>query len=129
MPADDDTPRCDTGAIAFPTDAITLGRMRHAEPHLFTCQARRDGAISDCDALSTLAIEMRLAEKAFAVALGRPDPFPYPDDQRDLLIQDLDEAYREYGLSSGMQSTIELVRRFEAEAAGQAKGPRRSPGR
>jgi hypothetical protein len=128
MPAEDDTPKCDTGALAFPSDAITLGKIRHGEPHLFTWEAMRDRVISDCDAISTLRIEMRLAEKAFTKGLGLPDPYPSETEQRDVLIEDLDEAYREYGLSTGKRASLELIRRFESDAAAQAqrfRGPTR----
>jgi hypothetical protein len=114
----DDPPLCNMGAIAFPTDAITLGVMRRREPHLFTQRGLDEDSPAHCDAMSTLWIELRVAEKAFAKSAGLPDPDP--DTPRTALVQDLDKAYVEYGLSTGMAQTRELVRGFEAAAAEQA---------
>lgn len=115
-----EVPQCDMSAIAFPTDAISLGEMRRRDPQLFTRQALRDDVVSDSEVLCILGIEMKIAEKAFARGLGRADPYPRPEDQRDVLAEELNWAYCEFGLSTGMQATRELLRQVEAAAEAQA---------
>jgi hypothetical protein len=61
---------------------------------------------------------MTLAKKAFAAAAGLPDPHP-DDDRRESIIM-LNEDYRRFGISTGLEQTRRLVSGFEAEAARQA---------
>lgn len=114
-------PQCNTGAIRFPSDTITLGRLRHSEPHYFSMHALEDGAVVDCDGFSIVRREIRLAEKAFAEVLGLPDPYPNEAQDRSALIDELDAAYREYGLSAGRRSSLELIHGIEAAAVAQAR--------
>ena len=111
-------PSLDSSAIAFPMDVVTLGDMRRREPELFAGPFVMSTA-SNSDVLATHSIERLLAEKAFARAAGFTEPFP--GESRAALVDDLDEAYRGYGISSGIQATRELVRKFEAAAAAQAE--------
>lgn len=105
-------------AIAFPTDAITLGHMRRKEPALFTWTGLDSDAIANIDAVSTLKLECRLARMAFAKACGIEDPHPEVD--RGAFTELLDEAYQEYGISTGSKMSQELIKCFEKTAAAQA---------
>jgi hypothetical protein len=109
----------DLSRISFPTDRITLGQLRREEPAVFTSSHLLEGHLTDIGALSTLHVEITLAEKAFAKAAGRPDP--HRDDNRRELIRLLDHDYRAYGMSAGLRSTQELVRAFESLAAKQGR--------
>ena len=116
-----DVPKCDVSRLAFPSDTITLGVMRHREPHVFEREALAAGEPGYCDAIALLSIEMRVAERAFAAAIGMPDPYdkdvyPPADDACQL-----HEAYVEYGLSTGTNQTNEHIRRIERDAAEQAR--------
>jgi hypothetical protein len=73
---------------------------------------------TDLDVVAAHAFEIRVAERAFAIAAGLPDPFPTRSRESD--VDALDEAYRVYGLSSGVQATRHLVREIEASARAQA---------
>jgi hypothetical protein len=112
--------RCDCATLEFPSDAITLGRMRRKEPYLFSLAALDRVGLANIDVASVLRREIMIAEKSFDKALRRPDPFPDGSSHRDVLIEDLKEAYQEYGLASGDKSALELIRRLEAAAAAQA---------
>jgi hypothetical protein len=117
MPADQPgSPVLNVSAIDFPTDRLTLGQLRRFQPEVFETL---DGDVTDIEALPTFDLERALARKSFALALGLPDP--HPDDDRQVSIRTLDRDYRRYSLSSGLQSTQQLVREFERAAAEQAK--------
>jgi len=118
---DEIVPQCEAATIRFPSDAITLGAMRRAQPDLFSVGGMLNGAVADSDALSVLRREIKLAEKAFAAALWLSDPFPAEMDHRDELIKDLSEAYSAYGISTGPQASLELIKGIEAEAVAQSK--------
>lgn len=108
-------PRCDVSSVDFPTDAIRIGDMRRREPHLF----RSDGYLrGETQALATRAWEHRLAEKAFAMALGLPDPHPNWDARwmRRLIA----DGYLSLELASGARTAMELARGLEGLARSQA---------
>lgn len=81
--------------------------------------------VNAVDALVLHYCEMVLAAKAFAKAASAPDP--YPNWNRRNVLQMIVDGYQEYGLAKGAQSARQLVRKFEAAAADQARG--RSGGR
>ncbi|MBW7904771.1 MAG: hypothetical protein LC135_09185 [Phycisphaerae bacterium] len=111
------TPRFDPRGIKFPTDAITLGRMRAEDPAIFTIQGMGKARAEEIDALLVHNVELQIADRAFELALGRPEPI---GDTRQDQIGMLNKAYKEYGLSSGMHQTRQLVRDIEAAAVEQA---------
>lgn len=113
------TPRFDPTGIKFPSDAITLGQIRVQEPNLFCPHVLDRLHADEIDAVATHRWELRLAEKAFAEVLGLPNPLPR-DDRRGV-VQMLNEAYKQYGISSGMHQTRQLVRDIEAAAVEQAR--------
>jgi hypothetical protein len=122
----DEIPRVDFGTINFPTDSITLGTIRRHEPDMFTMDGI-GGATSNVQAIATLFHEEILAEKTFAVAIGRIDP--HPDMPRPFLVRLLDGAYRAYGISSGPKQSVELVRGIERQASEQARAMKGGVGR
>lgn len=105
----------DVSLLTFPSDKVTVGQIRRVQPSLFS-PAKAGG--DNVYALAVLSAELLLAEKAYAEAAGLPEPWPaWP---RKGLIESLQEDYQRYGLSSGVKQTLELVRRFEQDAANQA---------
>jgi hypothetical protein len=112
------TKHVDITKISLPTDGITLGAMRRAEPHRFERRALEDG-LSGTQAVAILLWEYMLADKAFAQALGGPDP--HPNTPRSTITGILDDAYRTYGISNGTETSFQLIRRIEAAAADQAQ--------
>lgn len=113
-------PGFDPTAIAFPSGAITLDQMRRHDPEAFSTFSRlMDARADDIDAIGTHCMELALAESAFARAAGISDPHHqhWQKEYRSLL----NDAYKEYGLSTGMQQTRQLVRDFEAQAIRQAE--------
>lgn len=118
----------DISSIQFPTDQITLGQMRKQQPELLqNDRAMLDRHPADVEIINAARIEHILARKAWASALGLPDPDEFRDRKEEL--QYLTEVYKEYGIASGPKHTEELVKAFETEAArlaGLSAG--RSPG-
>lgn len=113
-------PGFDPAAIALPSDAITLGQMRRHDPEAFSTFSRlMDARADEIDAIGTHCMDLVLAESAFARAAGISDPHHqhWQKEYRSLL----NDAYKEYGLSTGMQQTRQLVRDFEAQAIRQAE--------
>lgn len=122
------TPRLDPATMTFPTDRITLGAMRCNEPGLLDSRSTRPGHLAANEAFAAHALELLLAERAFAAARGGPEPDA--GFTRTEIIALLDGTYQKFGLSHGFHATSQLVRDLEASAAAQAEQSRRtSPGR
>lgn len=113
------SPKLDPARIQFPTDAVTLSQMRQHDPSAFTYDALTENTAHSIDVLATHCFELILASKTFAKALNLPDPYEGTD--RTEIVAMLNEAYKEYGLSTGMQQTRQMARNIEAEAARQAE--------
>lgn len=110
----------DLSAVSFPTDQLTVADMRKDQPDILNShRALIDSRADDVYVLSTLRSEVMLAKKAWAKAIGAPEPWAVLP-RRDL-VTDLNHMYMRYGLSTGRKQTEELVRRFEAEATRLAK--------
>lgn len=112
-------PPLDLAAIELPSDQVTVGQMRRRQPDLFTQENFSRISGDDIGIVSAVCLEEMLAQKAHAAAASLSDP--YPDNDRLEAITWLNDHYRDYGLSSGLKQTRELVRTFEAAAANQAK--------
>ncbi|NUQ12169.1 MAG: hypothetical protein HUU26_07585 [Gemmatimonadaceae bacterium] len=93
--------------------------MRRHDPEVFTFDRLTDARADSIDAVATHGLELVLAERSYARAAGLSDP--HPGDNRTETISLLNDAYKEYGLSTGMQQTRQLVRDFEAQAIRQAE--------
>lgn len=109
----------DLHAMAFPTDAITLGQMRRNEPYLLDELSTAPGHVATNDAFSTHRYEVMLALKAFASAAGHRDPIQ--GTSRAEIIEHLSDAYAAFGLVKGECSTKQLIEQVEAQAAQQAR--------
>lgn len=110
----------DISSIEFPTDRITVGQMRRDQPELLDADRPFVRAhLESPDALYATRMEHVLARKAWAAAIGLPDPAP--ERERLEEIGQINKVYTRFGISTGRQQTLELVRRFEAEAAQLAK--------
>jgi hypothetical protein len=117
----------DPFAIEFPTDRITIREIRVADAAFAGPEGLSGRLATDIEAIAAHRTELELAVRAFEGA-GRKGGQP-PRHTREELVQDLDAAYRRYGLSQGLHQTRAMVRRFEAQAVAQAEGFRRGPGR
>ncbi|QOJ14160.1 MAG: hypothetical protein HRU75_05725 [Planctomycetia bacterium] len=114
---DESRPRLKHAAIAYPLDSVTFGQMRRREPLLFDHVVMENkGRI---EVIATHVFEQVLAEKTFARHLALPDPYPRFD--RSEILSALNDSYKEYGISTGMQQTRQLARDIEAAAARQAE--------
>lgn len=119
--------RIDHAAIRYPSDKVTVGQLRARQPELLNGLSGppfTSKPISVLDIVATMALEQKLAEKAFATAARLADPDPDPLAGRGEIIDMLNEDYCRYGISSGLRQTREHVRAFEGAAANQAKAPR-----
>ena len=110
--------------IEVPSDNITLGAIWRREPGLFSYEAIAQGAAGAAGAISILAWETLLAENAFAAACGAKHP--HPDVSEAGLIQLLNDSYKAYGISHGMNETRAMVRRFLGAVEKQARSIGRS---
>jgi hypothetical protein len=112
-------PRLDVSKIPFPGDSVTLGDMRAEQPREFGNPDCRHWHMDQVEAMHMLFDQVILAEKAYAKAIGRPDP--HPDTSRQWLYSRLNSDYKKYGISKGVQTTRVLLRGVEAAAEAQAK--------
>lgn len=108
-------PELDLAVIDFPTDRITIRQMRERHPDLFLNIG--DHGADEILALEAYDVERRVAEDEFARARGRPAP---SDFSLKHWTNCLNECYTTLGLSSGMQQTRQMVRRFVEAARRQA---------
>jgi hypothetical protein len=109
----------DFSNISFPSDKITIGQLRKEQPDVFTERSLyNDAPARDLNAFNTILCELGLAKKAWAKALGKPEPEPNEDRLEE--IDMLNDDYVRYGLSTGIAKTRELVRTFEKAVAEQA---------
>ncbi len=114
-------PHIDFSRLVYPTDRLTIGQLRVVEPDLFA----RDDVLefektwNDAEPMAGLLLEREIAHKAFAAALGLPEP--HDRESRDELVEMLGGFYGRFGLSSGPKHTAELVRSIESQAVDQAK--------
>lgn len=112
------SPQIDYNRLTFPSDALTIGAIRAAEPELFA-QLQPTFFQSGCSNLDALLFsERELARDAFERALGRPKT--YQESRRELIGM-LSSIYKFYGLATGGKHTEQLVRAFEETARAQAK--------
>lgn len=116
-------PEIDHAKMQYPTDKVTVGQLRARQPELLNGKALYTSRLTNTTLaiVGTMSLEHDLAAKAFAKAAGLPDPDPDPLVSRREAMRMLNEDYRRYGISSGLQQTKELVRAFEAAAARQGK--------
>lgn len=119
MPAKERPLKLDLAAIDFPSDKVTLGEMRRLEPSMFVPGKFFQWHLDDVGIISTLDVEMVLAETAFAKRAKLPNP--HPEVARSEAIAWLNDGYKECGLSSGLQQTKLLVREIESAAIRQAE--------
>ena len=112
-------PKFDPSKLEFPSDKITMGKLREFYPYIFHDHDNMDKHnISDLGVTGIIAMELSLSENAFRVALGEQG---MSRDNRHMDIQALHDDYVTYGVSSGPKQTMQIVRRLEADAAKLAK--------
>jgi hypothetical protein len=112
----------DLTQVHFPSDQLTLAQLRRDQPELlFSDKELLDSnrRITDVRMFETMRTEHILANKAWAKAIGLPDPFPTHNHREEISF--LNDDYQRYGLSTGAKQTAELVRAFENEAANLAR--------
>lgn len=123
-------PKIDLSRIDFPSDRITIKAVRATRPGSgFDAKVAEypEGKDAFDELVACLSTERELASKAFDAALRGVDPkrIGTRDHKsawdRQEIISALDSEYRAYGLSSGRQQSIQLIRQIEAQAVAQAK--------
>jgi hypothetical protein len=125
-----ETPKIDLSRIDFPSDRITVKALRAARPGSGfddKVAVYPEGKNAFDEFVACLSTERELAGKAFDAALqghdlkriGKGDHKPAWDRQE--IVSALDSEYRAYGLSSGRQQSIQLIRQIEAQAVAQAE--------
>jgi hypothetical protein len=122
MPAQE--PQVDLTKINFPTDRLSIKRLRERCPNDFDAADDRvkffGTALGD-DLTATLQLERTIARMTFDVAMGRTSANwvnDYDFDPREIVAQSLIE----YGLATGPHHAQQQVRDIEAQAVAQAKG-------
>lgn len=121
-----DKKRLDTTKIAFPIDRVTWGQCRILDPARF--DDRDLDNLHESDVAVAHFYELLLAESAFGEAIGhRAD---HQIDDRDQVVDLLNDVYTKYGISSGPATTNTLVQEFIAAAKAQAcASPQQGPSR
>jgi hypothetical protein len=121
--------------IRFPSDGLTIGKIRRMHPDYFDVErAPFENALAitpnedliepgDPEVGQMLYIERKLAQNAFegvrrvytrSNVMGRKD--------KPGFINDLIGFYIRYGLASGQETAMQMIRDIETQAASQAKG-------
>jgi len=134
-----DEPRLDFvdyTSIAFPSDNLTVGKLRKLHPDLFDVEGSGHREFFSANAwgkksqpneewlAAMLSAERYLARHAFELACGKTSTcLTQLGDTRDESAVDLGKYYVHFGLSSGQQHADQLIRAFEAQAAAQGKPP------
>ena len=112
-------PALDLSSIELPTDRLTFGMIRKAEPNLVDTEFLRRSGLLSSEPFFSAAWERALAAKSFAKVAGISDP--YPDHNRDEIVEMLDSGYRACGLSSSREETEALARTLEGRSMRQAR--------
>jgi hypothetical protein len=126
----------DYTSIAFPSDNLTVGKLRKLYPDLFDVEGAGHREFFSANAwgkhsrpeeewlAAMLSGERYLARHAFEVAFGNTwTCLTQLGDTRDESAVELGKYYIHFGLASGPQHADQLVRAFEAQAASQGKPP------
>lgn len=109
----------DFAALPLPTDRLSLGQLRRRQPTIFDRFSEWRIPADLLEILATVHLEHVLARRAFAASCGSPDP--HPETDRRELIRLLNDDYRRYGISFGLEHTRQFVRDIETAAEGQAR--------
>jgi hypothetical protein len=131
----------DYTSIAFPSDSLTVGKLRKLYPerfdvegagirHFFAANAGKNTDDSNESMLADMLTgERYLARHAYEQALGKTwTCLTELGDTREESAEELSERYIHFGLASGPQHAEQLIRSFEAQAVAQAKpGQGQSP--
>ena len=122
--------------IAFPSDNLTVGKLRKLYPDrfdvegaghrdFFSANAWGDKKQPDEEWLAAmLSAERYLARHAFELACGKTSTcLTQLGDTRDESAEELGQYYIHFGLASGPHHAEQLIRAFEAQAAAQGRAP------
>jgi len=118
-------PVLDHTRLTFPSDGMKLGAFSGRIKEAHTRNPNLD--LEDVESMmldlyAVMDAERRLAEQAFAQALGRPDPYrEAPFSSREELVGSLVTDYERFGIASGPAQVNELVRGIEKQATAQAE--------
>jgi hypothetical protein len=114
--SDKPLPQIDYTRVHFPSDSVTIGKLRAVNPLRLDVDEPRL-----IDVVGMLTVERSLARQAFDATLSRviPDENDYLSG-RNALVGDLASNYKTYGLARGPKTAMQLIKAFEAEAAAQA---------
>lgn len=118
--------RLDPTSIRFPTDSISLGRMRREEAYPLTSKSLATELAGNISALRAHRLELMLAEAAYDRELGNRVASRVT---RNELVALPDDAYQRFGLSAGSFETRQLVEKFEKAASKKANVHSRSANR
>jgi hypothetical protein len=122
-------PQIDFARIDFPSDALTLKRLRQLHPEFEaprSWEAIGAGILEHLNRTNVPALvahERRLARNSFETALGRKSTLLLGNFER----ADLVAMYVEYGLASGVHHANQLLRAVEEAGARQAREHMQGP--
>jgi hypothetical protein len=115
----------DVNAVRFPSDRLTIGMLRSAHPQLFDTNigggkpqpqfffAASDNKAAVEEVGGILYTERLIAAVALATRDGQEPPATYLPLHE--LKEELAERYVRYGLASGPQHALELIRDIERQ--------------
>jgi hypothetical protein len=107
----------DSGRIDFPLDRVSFGQMRQHYPKGFSGVDMWKTPLAFVDLFAAHSIELELAQQAFDKAMGRDAG----TSRRAEAISMLNDAYKTYGVATGMHQTRQLIRDLETAARQQAE--------
>ncbi len=139
-PMSESEPQLDLTKIAFPSDSLTVKKLREVLPRYFDNPSRGPFVEANGEWEAMLSFERWIAELAFDAARG--ETISQFDAMRGLTLsqsiqrrrnelesykEDLQELYVKYGLASGPHHVEQLVRDIETQAQNQAQSQSSPP--
>lgn len=123
METNEDRLRPHLAAIAFPSDRLTLGRLRALHPEALDPKGEEEGLFGDSEAGAAVSylvhcerrfLEIRLDE----ILSGVPRQSQTEWDRMKRQMADaISEGYQRYGMAAGPAQASELLREIDAGAA------------
>jgi hypothetical protein len=128
VPDSPDIPYLDYTSLRFPSDTLTLRKLREMEPDKFDvdrCPRAESAGPGKRPSFET-AVDIMYSERivaltAFAEVLELPLDIPEYGDCVDGLL----ELYPSYGLAPGATAALELIKGIQAQVTAQAKAYRK----
>jgi hypothetical protein len=119
LPMTSTEPQIDFTKIAFPSDQLSVKRLRELFPELIDKSIHGVKYFGEDELTAMMNFERGIAQRAFDAAIGKiPAGEPARDEN---LIETLTDCYMFHKMVSGSHHAEQLIRTFEQAAVEQAR--------